>query len=255
MPLADPTPHPELAPKADLPNIPDMWPGAWGAYKYSRQAVKRNPLPILAVLVLYFLASGLPSILLNRSGRPWGNAIGDLISIPFSIALVIAYLASVRGQKISVGSALKASFDPMLILKYIANAILLTVAVVASAALLIVPFFFVMPRLVLAPYFLIDRKLSPLQALTVSWNATKGSAGKVWGIVGAAIAMSLIMLTFIGIPFALYLLFMYGASQALLYEFLNRAQPATADAAIAPAPADPVDQPQTPPSPPSAPAA
>ena len=60
-------------------------------------------------------------------------------------------------------------------------------------------------------------------------------------------AMALLMITVIGIPFALYFLFMYSAANALLYGFIARAHPANADA-VAPAPEPSESESQTPPS-------
>ncbi len=93
---------------------------------------------------------------------------------------------------------------------------------VASFIALIIPFFIVAPRIALSPYFLIDKNMGPIEALKASWAITQGHAGKVWGIIGANIAFALLILTLIGIPVAIYLLFMYSAALAVLYEFLNK---------------------------------
>jgi hypothetical protein len=144
----------------------------------------------------------------------------------------------VRGRRLEASQALKAC-QPMVVLKYIANAILMTLLLGVAFVLLVVPFFFVLPRLLLAPYFLIDQKLGPIVALQRSWEATKGHAGKIWGIIGASLAMALLAVTIIGIPFAIYFLFMYGAASALAYEFVAKqtapAQPAAATSLDAPA--------------------
>jgi uncharacterized membrane protein len=112
--------------------------------------------------------------------------------------------------------------------------ILIALSIVASAVLFIIPVFFVLPRLALAYYFLIDKHMGVIEAYKASWHATKGNAGKVWGIIGATILMALLMITIIGIPFSIYFLIMYSAVFAVLYEFLGKTQP-TAPAAPAPA--------------------
>jgi membrane-anchored glycerophosphoryl diester phosphodiesterase (GDPDase) len=129
----------------------------------------------------------------------------------------------------------------MVVLKYIANAVIITLLLAIAFVLLVVPFFFVLPRLVLAPYFLVDQKLGPIVATRRSWQATKGHAGKIWGIIGASLAMALLAVTIIGIPFAIYFLFMYGAASALAYDFVAK-QTALTQPAPAPASLDtPVD--------------
>ena len=224
-------PDPTLAPapmaaaaQSVLPNVPNPWPGAWGAYKYSKQAVQRNWGAILGLALISIFLSGVPAVFLGKAGRP----IGELLSTISYIALITAYLASVRGQKISFGAALKTGLDPMTFLKCVGALLVIGLGLGFLFILLIVPGVIVLPRIILAPYFLIDRKLGPLEAINVSWEATKGHSGKVWGTIGATVAIALLALTIIGIPFAFYFLFMYGAVQALLYEFISRTQPAAA---------------------------
>jgi len=238
-----------------LPNVPDQWPGAWGIYKYSRQAVRLNWQPLLLIAIIYGILGSVPS---NLMGQP-GHVVGFIISTPVAIALIVACLASIRGHKITLGEAMVAGFKPMTILNYILNYIILVIVTAASLVAFIVPFFFIFPRIVLAPYFLIDKGMGPLDAIGASFKATKGNIGKVWGIFGATIAMILLILTLIGIPFALYFLFMYTAAFVLLYEFITRGKPATTaaaapevttTAAAAAAPPTPVEPPQ--PVPPSA---
>lgn len=105
--------------------------------------------------------------------------------------------------------------------------------IVASAALFIIPVFFIAPRLVLAQYFIVDKNMGPVESIRASWNATKGNVGKVYGIFGATLVMSLLMLTIIGIPFALYFLLMYSAAYPLLYVWAMRRTEV-----VAPAPAE-----------------
>ncbi|HUB94040.1 MAG TPA: hypothetical protein VMB52_06065 [Verrucomicrobiae bacterium] len=252
-----PTPEPPVNPapaQPMLPNVPDVWPKAWGLYKYSKQAVKRNVGTMVLLIVAYVIIAYVPAFFLNPT---LGRIVEYLLEIPFVIAFIVGYVACVRDQKISFGTALKAGLDPMLYLKYIATSLLLGIAITFSLLLLIVPFFIVLPRLALAPFFLIDKKQGPIKAISSSWTATKGHSGKIWGVFGATIAMALLILTVVGIPFAVYFLFMYAASQALLYEFITRTdqsaattangETALANAAAAPTPIS--SQPQGSPAP------
>jgi len=222
----------QAAPQAAGPvavAIPEVWPGAWGIYKTSKQAMKQNWPVLLGLLILQVIVGYVPALLLGRAG----NAIGNLLDIPVSIALVVAYLATVRGQKPTLGGALSAGVDPMMFLKYLANAFLVAAVLVVSFILLIVPFFFVLPRLSLATYFLIDKKMGPVEAMKASWAATKGHSGKVWGIIGVSFVFGLLILAvFVG----LYFIFMYGAAIAILYEYINKHQAMEPASSPVPAP-------------------
>jgi len=113
-------------------------------------------------------------------------------------------------MKIGFGEAISATLGRLP--AFIGMALVMYVLLVLSLVALIVPFFFVMPRLSLAQYFFFDQNMGPLEAIKASWNATSGHVGKVWGIMGMCIVYSLLIFTIIGIPIALYLLFMYSSA-------------------------------------------
>lgn len=205
------------------PSVPDAWPGAWGAYKFSRDGVKYN----LGTYLLLLLAPLLLSMVLGILKVPetTNNFIGTIVSIFFSIALIIVILGAFRGKKIDGMDALKQSFS-VLAVKYFVLGILLWLIAVGSLLLLIVPFFFIMPRLILAPYYLVDKRLDIMASIEASWKETKGHVGKVYGIIGASIAMVLLFFTIIGIPFAIYFLIIYSAATPLLYLYIQKHTPA-----------------------------
>lgn len=213
--MAEETSTPNSA--ADLPSIPTTWPGAFGVYKYSKKAVLLNLGTLVALVLINLLIVIVLAAFLGVIGRVLGNLVGAALDV----AIIATLLASVRGQQISYNETLK-KLEPMLVVRYIVSAFLQGILLVVSLALLVVPFFFVLPRLMLAPYFLVDKDLDPLEAIKLSWDKTKGHAGMLWGVIGAAFAMALLAVTIIGIPFAIYFLVMYAASTALAYEYITK---------------------------------
>lgn len=226
-----------------LPNVPEPWPGAWGLYKYSKQAVVQHWMPLLGLVVTYGLIGNvLPVLILPEKT---GRLVGEIIALPLSVALIAGYLRAVRGQQVVYGDAVKSGLDVMLCLKLLGAGIISSLISAISLLLLIVPFFFVAPRLMLMPFLVVDKKLGPLEAYKVSWEATKSHVGRIWGVIGVFVAIALLMITVIGIPFSLYFLFMYGAALALLYEFIMSHQvvPAAATSEATSTPATPPDSP------------
>lgn len=212
--------QPEKTNEAALAGMPSEWPGAFSIYKYSKQAVKFN---LGTILVLGFGSIVVSSITEWKIGF-----VGQIISLVagalFTASLTLAYLAGTRGQRMSFKEAIKKGW-PYLI-KMVLFTVLGTVIAIVSFLLLIVPFFIVVPRIVLANYFLIDKNLGPWESIKASWEASRGHAGKVWGIFGVNLLMILLGFTLIGIPVAIYLLIMYSAGMAVLYEHLNKHAPA-----------------------------
>lgn len=226
-------------------NIPITWPGAWHIYKYSKQAVKRN----WGILLVLFIADSLVSLITHVIlGKVPGLAllVNYLVSFIIQIVTIVILIACVRGRKISFGEALK-SVKPILYLRYFCNILLLAFVLFGALLLLIVPFFIVLPRLLLTPYFLVDKNMGPLEAIRASWASSKGNVGKLWGIIGATLAMTLLVITIIGIPFALYFIFMYSAAYAVLYEYITQSENKTTPASVAPVvPTNGSQQPTTP---------
>lgn len=227
-----PTPAATTQPPASLPFIPESWPGAWGLYKYSKQIVSRN----WGVLLTLFIIN----IVLGSGGRYSHRGVGivlDIVSVILSVATFKTYYSNTQGRTLTFGGAL-ASIKPLVAIKLIANYILLAITLGIAFILLILPGILLLPRLFLAPYLVVTRELGPVEALRTSWDITKDNAGKSWGIIGATIAMALLAITIIGIPFSLYFLFMYGAAPVILSEFLLKQRPAVS-AATPVAPVEP----------------
>jgi hypothetical protein len=232
------------APSVDspLPGVPAEWPGAFGAYKYSKRAVRLN----LGTLIILWLAVAIISGGVEKGMHATGGLISSLISALAAACYAIIFIAGVRRQRMSIGEVLSKALP--LWLKMIGLGILVAVSLVVSLLLLVIPFFFVLPRLSLAHYFLVDKNLGVMEAYKASWAATKGYSGKVWGIIGATILMALLAITIIGIPFSIYFLIMYSAAYGVLYEFLNKSKPVAAPAQ-APASPTPPTEPEIPTTP------
>lgn len=195
-----------------------QWPGAFGIYKNSKAAVRLNLVPIIVLIVASFVVNILTGIFFKGDIKFVGDIISFVISALLSVSTTMAYIAGARGEKSVIGDLLNKS------LPYWVNMILATILIIIilalSLLLLIIPFFFIAPRLALVNYYLVDKRLGVIESLKASWSATKGHVTKLYGILGANIAMALLALTIIGIPFAIYFLVMYGAAIAVFYEFV-----------------------------------
>jgi len=218
------SPEPPAAASAEsLPSTPESWPGAFSIYKYAKAATQIN----VGTLILFWLISFVLGTVVGLKYKAVGDGLSLVLGSLATAGYTLAYVAGVRRQKLSFGPALKAALP--LWPKMIVLNILVSLSLGLSFLLLVIPFFFVWPRLMLAPYLLVDQKLGILEAYKASWHQTKGHASKVWGIIGATTAMGLLVLTIIGIPFAIYFLIMYSSAIAVLYEYLLKATPVPAE--------------------------
>lgn len=209
-----------------MESVPSQWPGAFGLYKYSKAAVMVNVWTLVALMVGTIVIS----MLLSSFDRPakgeapsmaylLAQIISFFVSAWFSAATALAGIASVKRQKIDVAEALQHAGQ--FLLPFIGLSIVTAIIGLASFLLLVIPFFFVLPRLVLAPYYLLDQKMGVSDSIQASWDRSKGHVGKIYGVIGATLAMALVMLTIVGIPIAIYLLVMYSFAEVILYYYIK----------------------------------
>lgn len=211
---------PQINPTPDPLGTSNDWPGAFGIYKASKAAVRLNLVPLVLMFLITLAVSILTDVLFKGDYQIIGDIISFIVSSLISVATIIALVAGVRSEKVGLGDTLKRSVPYWL--PMIGISILTAVIFTVSLVLLIVPFFFVLPRLALATYYLVDKKLGIIESLKASWDETKGHALKFYGIIGANLAMFLLVFTLIGIPFAIYFLIMYSAATAVLYEYVRK---------------------------------
>jgi hypothetical protein len=214
---AQPTNVTTAAKAADVTHaLPAEWPGAFGVYKYSRAAVMLNVGTFVLLWVIDLINGGI-----GRAGKV-GSIVSIIISLLLTVTFICTQLASARGKKIDIGEAFNQGLP--FVLKMFVLGILVGLSLAVSFILLIVPFLFVLPRLSLAHYYLIDKKMGILDAYKASWNETKGHAGKIWGVIGVSILMILPVITIVGIIATIYLLFMYNVALALVYMHITKSQ-------------------------------
>lgn len=196
------------------------WPGAFGIYKYSKKIVKLN-IGTFGILVLF-------SIVWQLFGQYKPKNLGIyliililniIVNTIFTAAITFVWLAGAKEEKISVTEVLQKSVN--FIWKLLVACFLVGVAAFVSIMLFVVPFFFVYPRLIFVPYLVLDKNLNASDALKKSWDMTKGHLGEIYGIFGATLAMALLSLTIIGIPFSIYFLVMYTAATVVLYTYIS----------------------------------
>src|SRR5882757_6949346 len=199
-----------------LEHVPHQWPGMFGMYKYAKQAVQFNLGTNLWLQLFVALVGGALDVAL---GRNFGGLASLVFGSLFSAALLHAQISGVRGNKVSLEGALSRGIAVWL--QMILLTILVGVSLLISFVLLIVPFFFVLPRLTLATYFLVDKQMDVLEAYKASWYATKGHTSMPWGIIVVTILICMLAITIIGIPFTIYFYIMYSAAFAVLYEMLR----------------------------------
>lgn len=205
--------------------LPDQWPNKlFGMYGYSRDLIKRNLAVIVVLTVLETIANGVlnrPPTIDNNLSFIFGlNIISMVIGSLLSAAVTVAFIISLKDKDADLQDTLKQALPKTLnVLLY---SIISFFIIIVSLVALIIPFFIVAPRLIFGQYMIVDKDLDAMSALRASWDLSKGNYGKIYKIFFAGFLMALLILTIIGIPFAIYFLFMYQAAFFILYRWLDK---------------------------------
>jgi hypothetical protein len=133
---------------------------------------------------------------------------------------IMMYFSSLKEKQFELKEVIRFGYQN--IFRMFVLILVMDVLLIVGFVLLIVPFLIMLPRLYLAPYFLVLDNLSASEALGFSWNLTKGHSKEVYGIIGLDILIALLFLTIVGIPFAVYFGIINGGSFAYLTMYLTQ---------------------------------
>src|SRR6266542_160258 len=173
-------------------------PSAFDLFSPSMEAVKRN-LPAFLILigvpiVLSLIGQGPHLFRASAAGvneGPLGvvGLVGGVLSLLAGPGLI---LLQIKGAQNETPLAWDAAFKQGLhfFWRYLGLALLTTIVLIISLALLIVPFFFVLPRLFLAPFFLIDKNMGVVDSMKASWK-TYGERKGTWGVMGVFVLIGI----------------------------------------------------------------
>lgn len=231
---ADTSTKTETPPK--FPDTPEAnnskeLPGAFSLLSAAMQVVKNN-------LVAFLVLIGVPSlIILIGQGpslfNPMANAtandypltflvvLGTLLSVIVTAAVIHLQLRGTENEKdVSFQEAFNQSSN--FIMPIIGLMILMMLMLTAAFILFIIPFFILLPRIIMAPYFLVDQKLGVVAALKASNEAYKKYKG-IWGVIGVFVLIGLSsLIPYIGWAISIILSFIYAPLAAIRYKQIQQ---------------------------------
>jgi hypothetical protein len=232
-----------------------IWPGAFAVYKQSREAIIMVIETYLLLIVIYFVIGILVGVIFPahtvqvvgtggglgysssstvNQPNPIAQLLSFLLGTLFIVSIVIVILSAVKGQAIKLAEALSKAVS--IYFKFLGLSVLIYLSYIGLMLLLAVPFLIWGPRLILAPYYMVDQDLGIMDAYKKSWNESKGNVSKIYGVGIATFLMSLLSIVLVG----LYFVLMYAAASALLYFYIKNTSSGTATASVsAPVPATP----------------
>jgi uncharacterized membrane protein len=178
---------------------------------------------------------------LNLDGRHLAGlgilVVGALLSMLVYPAVVYLQLRATRGEHPDALECLKNGLP--FLFKMIGMSIITAIVIFFGIIAFIIPGLILLRALYLAPYFLIDQKLGPIEALKASYEASKPNAGYIWGVIGVIMVFGIFgsivgKMPIVGPLLSLATGLLYAFAPALRYREIIKTLPihnATADAA------------------------
>ncbi len=208
---------------------------AFSLFNDSKEAVFNSPWPFLWIIFIpSFLIvvgeamNGGQTWLLPQTAATPSDAsqslqmIGGLLSLLLLPAGFYVELMAAKRKTLTVSEIIGQSMR--FYWRTIGLVILMTIIIALGIIAFIVPGLIFIHRFFLAPYFLIDRDLGIREAMSVSWNSTKGKAGLIWSVIGVIILLSLFnIIPIFGGLISAILLTLYTCAPAFRYsEIANK---------------------------------
>jgi len=210
-------------------------------FSESSDAVRRNLGVFILISSLSILSTAwqIGSDLKDKThGSAWGsiakNSVlgtnNDYPHIGGGVILVLFFIAGVALALMSTILTLRAAKKHTVTfsevweeftgvwLKLIGVMLLAAILIGFSFVLLIIPGIFVLPRLIMAPYVLLDQKTGVREAISRSWDMTKGRMDVIWYVILFGVVLSLpSIVPILGPIVAFTLSILYSVAMPLRY--------------------------------------
>lgn len=176
---------------SDIPPPPPIQPGGieppadiGAAFTYGWRKFTQNVGPIILITLAVFVGLALfqvLSIIAQRSGSGFGSiflallfgGLGAIVAFILQYGVVRASLAIVEGRPVTFAEAWNMDrFGP-----FVVAAILQGLITFVGYLLCIIPGIIAAFLLFFTPFFVIDKRLSPTESLSASFNLVKNNAG------------------------------------------------------------------------------
>lgn len=218
------------------------------AISFGWNTFKANPGFLIGLVIIpQIITLGVTFILggVNKSSE--NSAIG-LISFLIILAVDLTVSVGVIKALLNFVDSGKGNFSDLfnnyrLVPNYVISSIFVGLFVLVGIILLIIPGFYFLYRTMFYSYFLVDKKMGPIEAIKASWNATKGN---VWNIIGFQfLTFGVVILGFLALIVGL-LVAIPVVSVATVYVYRKLAQSSPVEAAPVETPLQPTTPPTTP---------
>jgi hypothetical protein len=201
-------------------------PSAFNLFSPSIAIIRNNLtgfLILLGVAILLSMAGSGPELFHRSSGTinilsAWSglSGLGVIWAVVTAPGVIILELKGVRKEDITYQEAFNQGLNH--VWRLLGLGILMFLMLLGSFIFFVVPFFILLPRIIMAPYFLIDQKMGIRESLKASIDHYASYKG-IWGLIGVYALINLaVAVPFLGGIISNILTFLYTPANAIRYE-------------------------------------
>ncbi len=184
-----------------------QWPGAFAAIGMAFEQLKKNPQPAIAIVVVYAVLGILDVVVgggteVTKTATSFQShsnanftAVGSLI---FLLALPIYTIAIADRRTISLSEFYV--FKPGRYFSILGAAIALSMLFALTIVALFIPLIWFIPWFSMITFLIVDANAGMSESFGRSKALAKHHKGKVWGVIGATILLSIPAGIFMAIP-------------------------------------------------------
>lgn len=168
------------------------WPGAFKAVESAYKLVMKNPAPMWFFVAVYTVITSVSMILqgVSSTSQKGYESYADAVVLLFIVPLINYSFALIAGKPMTVSEFMQFSAKKLLFV--IVTCLMLAFIFAGSLLLLVVPAVWTIAWFAQSVYALVDKDLTPIDALKESKRISRDHKGKVWGIIGASLLVSIL---------------------------------------------------------------
>lgn len=208
------------------------WAGAADAYGVAFEQIKKNPQPLLIMVAVYVVLNIIASVMSGyQSYFDNDTAYSYLPELSWLIFLVpLARYALAVADKRSVTMGELFTFTAQTFFYLFVAGIIVSLVVGLSALALLIPLIWTLAWFAFTEFPIVEKTITPTDAMSESKSLAQNHKGKVWGIIGIGVllaipALILALIPFVGVAGIAALQIVATCAIAVLYRWLqaNRA--------------------------------
>ena len=198
--------------------VQELHPEVGSVYSYGWQVIRQHFWNLLLIIVIGAVLGAFSSQISRDASSQYAlfsSLFWVLVSGPVSYGIYWVFLKAVRNEDFEIKDMF-AAFGPDYWNVLVTN-LLLAVIVALGVVFFIIPGIYLACKLAFVPYLVMDRRMKFSDAMSASWDMTKGYSWKIFLMILLAIPIGIAGLIALGVGILVSIMWIQAAFAAMFY--------------------------------------